>query len=186
MGKAFYLDRDGVINHDFGYVGSKARFEFIDGVFEACRLIMNQGFQIVIVTNQAGIARGYYDEEQFNKLNDWMLMQFKLHNIVITEVYHCPHHPDGIVEQYRQDCECRKPKPGMILKAANKHHINLSESVMVGDKNSDLEAGRRAGIGTLVGIESRYELDLAPGVVSYKSLLEAVETHFTTHTLNVE
>lgn len=144
--KAVFLDRDGVINHDHGYTYRPEEFDFIDGVFVACRRFMSQNYKLVIVTNQSGIARGYYTEEDFEKLTDYMLNEFRKHEVVIDAVYHCPHHAKEGVGELKLDCDCRKPKPGMLLRAAHHLNINLTESVMVGDKISDMKAGKAAGV----------------------------------------
>jgi len=139
--KAAFLDRDGVINEDFGYVGSIDRFEFKEGIFELLGLLQDLGYELFIVTNQSGIARGYYSENDFLKLMDWVKNELKKRNIEIKDIAFCPHHPDITGE-----CDCRKPKPGMILDLAKKHNINLSNSIMIGDSNSDIKACENAGL----------------------------------------
>ena len=138
--KALFLDRDGVINIDKGHVHKIEDFEFIDSIFKLCEDYQNRGYLIIIITNQAGIAKNMYSELKFKELTKWMINEFKKRDILISKVYHCPHHPDY------SDCNCRKPKPGMILKAKKEFNINLEESVLYGDKDSDIEAGKRAGI----------------------------------------
>jgi len=139
--KAAFLDRDGVINEDFGYVGKIEDFKFKEGIFELLKLLENLGFTLFIVTNQSGIARGYYSEEGFYKLTEWMKGQFKKEGIEIKDVRFCPHHPDITGE-----CECRKPKPGMILDLAKVYNIDLKNSIMIGDSERDIEAAKQAGI----------------------------------------
>ena len=143
MKKALFLDRDGVINKEKNYLYKIKDFEFLDGVFETCRYFQELGYIIIIITNQAGIARGKYSEEDFTLLTEWMLNEFKKNYVTITEVYHCPHHPD-----FTGECECRKPNPGMLLKAQKDFEIDMKNSILVGDKNSDIEAGINAGIGS--------------------------------------
>ncbi|WP_107691894.1 D-glycero-alpha-D-manno-heptose-1,7-bisphosphate 7-phosphatase [Campylobacter concisus] len=140
--KALFLDRDGVINIEKNYLYKISEFEFIDGIFDVCRYFQRLDYFIVVITNQAGIARGLYTEDNFIKLNNWMIGEFKSNNINITKVYYCPHHPEFGVE-----CECRKPRPGMILRAKAEIGIDLQNSILVGDKISDVEAGINAGIG---------------------------------------
>ncbi|MCX6333134.1 MAG: HAD family hydrolase [Bacteroidia bacterium] len=141
MNKALFIDRDGVINIDKVHVFRRKDFEFTEGIFKLCRKYTEAGFLIIVITNQAGIAKGLYSEEDFRKLTRWMNIQFEKNGIKISEVYHCPHHP-GITGP----CECRKPNPGMILQAVKDFDLDLCQCILVGDKESDLEAGRRAGI----------------------------------------
>lgn len=141
MNRALFLDRDGVVNKEKNYLYKIEDFEFIDGVFDTCRYFQDKGYLIIIITNQAGVAREKYTEVDFEALTEWMISEFEKENIKISKVYHCPHHPD-----FSGECECRKPKPGMILQAMNEFDIDLSLSILVGDKNSDIEAGLRAGI----------------------------------------
>ncbi|QOP43155.1 D-glycero-beta-D-manno-heptose 1,7-bisphosphate 7-phosphatase [Sulfurimonas sediminis] len=141
MKKALFLDRDGVINVEKEYLYKREDFEFIDGIFDLCKYYQNLGYLIIIVTNQSGIARGYYTEEDFQVLTDWMIQEFKKRNINIAKVYHCPHHPEINIE-----CSCRKPEPGMILEAQKKFNLDLTHSLMIGDKERDIEAAVNAGI----------------------------------------
>jgi D-glycero-D-manno-heptose 1,7-bisphosphate phosphatase len=141
MNKALFIDRDGVINVDKVHVSRKEDFEFTPGIFDLCRKYSDAGYLIIVVTNQAGIAKGLYTEDDFLKLTDWMTGEFKKNRITISKVYYCPHHPD-----ITGPCECRKPKPGMILKAMEELDLDLSTSVLIGDKETDLQAGRNAGI----------------------------------------
>jgi D-glycero-D-manno-heptose 1,7-bisphosphate phosphatase len=141
MNKALFIDRDGVINVDKVHVYRKEDFEFTRGIFELCRKYSDQGYLIIVITNQAGIAKGLYDEEDFRKLTLWMTEQFRERGIIISKVYHCPHHPD-----ISGPCQCRKPAPGMILQGVKDFNLDISECILIGDNESDLEAGRRAGI----------------------------------------
>ena len=141
MCKALFLDRDGVINIEKDYLYKIEEFEFIEGIFDLCKYYILQGFKIFVVTNQSGIARGYYSQNDFLFLSSWMIEQFKIEGIAIEEVYFCPHHPD--ISGF---CDCRKPKPGMLLEAAKKYSIDLSKSIIIGDKERDIEAGLNAGL----------------------------------------
>ena len=145
--KAVFLDRDGVINVDHGYVYQVDDFEFIDGVIEACRAIKAKGYKLVVITNQSGIARGYFSEDQFMQLTEWMDWSMADRGVDLDGIYYCPHHPEKGEGEYQQDCDCRKPKPGMINTAAKFLKLDLSQSFLVGDKTSDLQAGISAGIG---------------------------------------
>ena len=147
--KAVFLDRDGIINVDKGYVYKIEDFHFMDGIFDRLKDYQKQGYLLIIITNQAGIGRGYYTEEDFHILNEWMLNEFEIRGIHITKVYYCPYHPIHGVGTYKIDSYDRKPNPGMILKAEKEFNIDLSESILIGDKETDLEAGRRAGVFTL-------------------------------------
>ncbi|MDN3653271.1 D-glycero-beta-D-manno-heptose 1,7-bisphosphate 7-phosphatase [Thalassotalea ponticola] len=157
MSKALFLDRDGIINIDHGYVYKSEDFEFVDGIFELCAKANKLDYHIYVITNQSGIGRGMYSEEQFLQLSDWMISQFKQRGVSIEQVYYCPHHPQKGVADYKQHCQCRKPEPGMILQAAKEHHIDLSASIFIGDKLSDMQAANRAGVGKKVLVSSRYQ-----------------------------
>lgn len=144
---ALFLDRDGVINIDHAYVYRIDDFEFIPGIFSVCRHAIKLGYMIVVVTNQAGIGRGYYSEEDFLKLNQWMCARFLDEGITITKTYHCPFHPSHGVGMYKQDSYDRKPNPGMLIQAQQEFAINMEQSILIGDKVSDIQAGIAAGVG---------------------------------------
>jgi D-glycero-D-manno-heptose 1,7-bisphosphate phosphatase len=148
--KALFLDRDGVINSDFGYVHKKENFEFLDDIFEIVSEAIRVGFKIFVVTNQAGIARGYYDEEQFKNLTSWMLEEFEKKGCCIDKVYYSPYHPFKGIGSYKKDHWSRKPNPGMILQAKDEFNIDLGNSIIIGDNESDMIAGIRAGIANLI------------------------------------
>ncbi|MFN7900421.1 MAG: D-glycero-alpha-D-manno-heptose-1,7-bisphosphate 7-phosphatase [Synechococcaceae cyanobacterium] len=147
---ALFLDRDGVINIDKGYVYRREDIIFVDGIFELCRAALRHGYSIIIITNQAGIGRGYYSEADFATLTEWMIGKFAEQDVEIAAVYYCPHHPVHGIGPYKTDSPFRKPRPGMILQAAKEHCIDLARSMLVGDKISDIEAGSAAGVGRLV------------------------------------
>ncbi|WP_345979967.1 D-glycero-beta-D-manno-heptose 1,7-bisphosphate 7-phosphatase [Sulfurimonas sp. HSL3-2] len=146
--KALFLDRDGVINKEINYLHKIEDFEFIEGIFDLCRYFQEKGYLIIVVTNQSGIARGYYSHEQFDILTSWMTAEFAKNNIIVDKVYYCPHHPDisGV-------CECRKPDIGMFIEAQKEFDIDLKNSIMVGDNERDIEAALKAGV------ESTYFFD---------------------------
>ncbi len=144
--RALFLDRDGVINHDSGYTSSSADFRFIDGVFDLCRAARRAGYLLIVVTNQAGIGRGYYTEQDFLTLTDWMRERFDAEGAPITELFYCPYHPQHGIGRYKMDSFDRKPNPGMLLRAAVKHGIDLGRSIMIGDRDSDMQAARKAGV----------------------------------------
>lgn len=137
MNKAVFLDRDGTINVDKAYLSKIEDFEYLPGVINGLKLLQNAGYKLLIITNQSGIARGYYTEDDFLKLNDWMIEDLKSKGVKISGVYYCPHHPSGKVEKYRVKCECRKPKLGLYQKAVNDFDIELSKSWTIGDKIRD-------------------------------------------------
>lgn len=149
---ALFLDRDGVINHDSGYTSNTKDFKFIDGIFDLCRAAEKAGYLLIVVTNQAGIGRGYYSEKDFFALTDWMRNRFEEENAPLTDVFHCPYHPKHGVGDYKKDSFDRKPNPGMLLRAAEKHGLDLGRSIMIGDKDSDMQAASKA----VVGIRCHY------------------------------
>lgn len=152
--KALFLDRDGVINVERGYVHRCESFEFIPGIFELCRAAQGMGYLLVVATNQAGIARGYYSESDFHDLTDWMMAQFKEKGVSITRLYYCPYHPVSGVGAYKCDSPDRKPNPGMLLRAQADLDLDLGASILIGDKLSDIEAGCTAGVGTQILLSS--------------------------------
>ena len=145
--KAALLDRDGVINLDRSYVSRWDDFEFVPGAIDAMHALKQAGFALVVVTNQSGIARGYYTEDQFQALTITMKQALAEAGAAVSAVYHCPHHPSGAVAYLSIDCDCRKPAPGMIFRAARDLNLSLSDSILVGDKLSDIQAARAAGVG---------------------------------------
>lgn len=143
---ALFLDRDGVINVDHGYVHRVADFDFIPGIFDLVRIARSLAYKVIVVTNQAGIGRGYYTETQFHVLTQWMLQRFEEQGAAIDAVYFCPFHPEHGVGYYRQESAFRKPNPGMLIQSAQDWALDLSRCVMVGDKMSDIEAAMAAGV----------------------------------------
>ena len=141
MQKVLFLDRDGVINVEKDYLFKIEDFQFIDGIIDLCKHYANNGYKIVVVTNQSGIARKFYTEEDFSNLTEWMINEFSHNGVTITKVYHCPHHPS-----ISGKCECRKPLPGMLLTLEKEFDVDFVNSIMIGDKERDIEAGLNAGI----------------------------------------
>ena len=144
--RALFLDRDGVINIDKGYVHKIDDFDFVPGIFEFCRQAVEQGYQLIVVTNQSGIGRGYYTEQDFRTLTQWMLDAFADKGAPIQKVFYCPHHPTAGRGDYLQDCECRKPKPGMLNQAIDEFGLTAERSLMLGDNQSDIAAAQAAGV----------------------------------------
>lgn len=141
-----FFDRDGVLNVDHGYVHTIESFVWRRGAREALAEAVRRGYQLIVATNQSGIARGYYGLEQMHCLHDWMRRQLELAGAPLAAIYHCPHHPEGTVAPYAVACDCRKPSPGMLLQAIEDWTVDRERSLLFGDKPSDLEAARRAGV----------------------------------------
>lgn len=158
--KAVFLDRDGVVNIEKDYVCEVKDFEFLDGIFDAVKHFNERGYLVIIVTNQSGIGRGYYTEEEFEKLTKYMLGRFEDNGVKIAAVYHCPHSPDT-------KCNCRKPLPGMFLSAKDELGIDMQNSWMIGDKESDIEAALSAGVGHTILVRSGHKIDEANTKASF-------------------
>ena len=152
--KALFLDRDGVINVDVGYIWRPEDFIFRDGVFEACRQAQALGYHLVVVTNQAGIGRGLYSEEEFQQLTDWMCARFSDEGVEIARVYHAPTHPEEGIGIYKRESIDRKPGPGMLFKARDALGLDLAASALVGDRETDIEAAISAGVGQRLLVDS--------------------------------
>ena len=144
--KCLFLDRDGVINYDYGHVGTLERFKFRPYIFELVQKANDLNYLVIVITNQSGIGRGFYSEKDFHKLNFWMIKKFEINNCKINDVFYCPYHPQKGIGKYRRESFDRKPSPGMIKKAFEKYSININSSILVGDKPSDIEAGKLAGM----------------------------------------
>jgi D-glycero-D-manno-heptose 1,7-bisphosphate phosphatase len=151
-----FLDRDGVVNIDKGYVSRWEDFEFLPGAVEAMRRFAQAGYLLIVVTNQSGLARGLYSQEQYDELSSRFTEYLARNGVNLTGIYHCPHHPDGSVKELSVTCECRKPAPGMLLQARTDHGLDMAQSILVGDKVSDIEAGRAAGVGRLFFVATKH------------------------------
>jgi D-glycero-D-manno-heptose 1,7-bisphosphate phosphatase len=146
--RALFIDRDGVINVDHGYVHRVDQFEFIPGIFELARFVAGElRWPIIVITNQSGIGRGYFDEQAYQALTEWMCERFRREGAPLTRVYHCPYHPVHGIGRYKVDHPWRKPHPGMFLQAASDFGISLPDSVLIGDRMGDIQAAVAAGIG---------------------------------------
>lgn len=152
--RALFLDRDGVINVDYGYVHKPEDFDFVEGIFSLCAAAQHHKYLIVVVTNQAGIARGYYSEDEFLYLMKWVKQQFIQKGIALSAVYHCPYHPIHGLGPYKRESVDRKPGPGMFLRAALDLDLDLGNSVMIGDQPTDIEAAAKAGVGLKLHLQS--------------------------------
>ena len=142
---ALFLDRDGVINVDTGYPHRVEDIVFVEGIFEFCRRARAFDLALIVATNQAGIARGYYTESEFWSLMGWMRKRFADEGVEFADVYHCPYHPRGI-GRYRRVSDERKPAPGMLLRAKREHGLDFTRSFLIGDRESDIAAGKSAGL----------------------------------------
>lgn len=145
-GRALFLDRDGVINHEVGYLHRAEDVRFVDGIFSLCRTAAALGYRLIVVTNQAGIARGFYSETDFEILMVWMKDAFRAEGVELDAVYHCPFHPEHGVGKYKQEHEDRKPGTGMLRRGVREFGVELRASVMVGDRCSDIAAANAAGL----------------------------------------
>jgi D-glycero-D-manno-heptose 1,7-bisphosphate phosphatase len=152
--RAVFLDRDGVINVDRHYLHQVEQFAFIDGVPRALQRLQQAGWKLVVVTNQSGIARGLFTEADYQRLTQHMTQRLAEAGVHLDAVLHCPHLPDAPVAAYRIACACRKPAPGLLVRAARQLGLDLARSVMVGDKGSDLRAGRSAGVARCLLVRS--------------------------------
>ncbi|MBS1800278.1 MAG: HAD family hydrolase [Acidobacteria bacterium] len=144
--RALFLDRDGVVNVEVGYLHRIEDVEFVPGIVSLCRTAMRLGYKLVVVTNQAGIARGFYTEADYETLMAWMREQLRVDGVELDAVYHCPYHPEHGVGEYRREHEDRKPGTGMLLRAVRDLGVSLAESVMAGDRCSDIAAAKAAGL----------------------------------------
>lgn len=162
MKPAVFFDRDGVLNVDHGYTYRKEDFDWMSGAIEAIKWFNNQGYWVFVVTNQSGIARGYYTDQDVVVLHAYMQEELQKCGAHIDQFYYCPHHVGGKVPEYTRECQCRKPKAGMLLQAMQEWSVDLNKSLMIGDKQSDIEAAQAAGIqGYLFNHENLYEFIVA-------------------------
>ncbi len=150
MFKALFLDRDGVINEDLGYLHKVEDVKFKPYIFDLCRYARSLGYMIVVVTNQSGIARGYFTEFEFHNLMNWMRGIFIREKCSIDAIYYCPFHPDGSLISYTRTSEYRKPNPGMLLEAKKHLDLELPSCILIGDQESDIKAALNAGVGTTI------------------------------------
>lgn len=158
MNKAVFLDRDGTLNIDYGYVHKIDDFHFIEGSIEALKKLKEMGYLLVLVTNQSGIARGYFTEQEFLQLTEWMDWSLADRGVDLNGIYYCPHHPEAKLAEFKQDCDCRKPKSGMLLQAIEELNIDPARSIMIGDKIEDLFAGQGAKIRTNILVRTGKEV----------------------------
>ena len=155
---AAFIDRDGAINEDRGYVGHITDFAYLAGAIHGLRQIRGLGYRLVVVTNQAGIARGLYTEEDFQILTHYMITSLRDEGVTLDGIYHCPHHPAAVIDKYRLQCQCRKPAPGLLYQAREDLGLDLARSILIGDKLTDIGAGRAAGLWRCFLVRSGHHL----------------------------
>lgn len=178
MKRAVFLDRDGTINVEKDYLYQIEEFEFIPGAPEAIRILNEAGFLVIVVTNQSGVGRGYYDMEAVHALHRFIDAELARCGASVDAWYVCPHHPENGIGEYRCDCYCRKPMPGMLIEAAERFDIDLPSSFMVGDKMADVETALKAGCRPIMvetGYGAEHGAKLPEGVPLCLDLSEAVE-----------
>ena len=150
MNKAIFFDRDGTLNVDLDYLCDFEKFQWIDGAVEAIKFLNDNNYLVIVVTNQSGVARGFFTEDDVKSFHKQMNEELKKFDAHIDEFYYCPHHPQGVIAKYKIDCECRKPKSKMIEDACKKFNIDKSKSLMIGDKVRDVECGENAGVRSIL------------------------------------
>ena len=173
--KAIFMDRDGVVNEELSYLSNPDDFRFIDGSIKAMKILKNLGYHLIVITNQAGIARGFFTEKKLEKIHQKMRKSLEENDITLDDIYYCPHHPN-----FTGPCECRKPQPGMIFAAAEKYDIILDQSYMVGDTLKDIETGYNAKIKTVLvmtgyGMEELKKIDKMKPNLICENLLDFAE-----------
>ena len=183
MNKGIFLDKDGTLIPDIPYNIDPDMITLQPDSIEGLKLLYDEGYLLVIVSNQSGVARGYFTEEKLEAVEIKIKELLAVNDILLSGFYYCPHHPQGIVKSFNIDCDCRKPKPGMLLKAATEHNIDLPKSWMIGDILNDIEAGSRAGCKTVL-IDNDNETEWVPGeyripTIVCKSINEAAENILT-------
>ena len=183
MNKAVFLDRDGVITKEPPYYAHRIdQLELIPKSAEAIRLLNKNEFKVIIVSNQSGVARGYYQEKDIEIYNKAMKKKLEEENACIDAIYYCPHYPEAVIDKYKVDCECRKPKPGMLKRAERDLNLDLKCSFLIGDKISDIEAGYRAGCKTILVLTGQgndelkkiSKMNIKPNYIS-KDLFTAIQ-----------
>ena len=170
-----FLDRDGVINKDLGYVHSFKDFEFLPGFINSLKRLSKFNIDIFIITNQSGIARGYFTEDDFNNFMFSLHKRLLNENILVKKTFYCPHHEDGVIKKYSIKCDCRKPKPGLINRAIDEFNIDKKKSIFIGDKLTDMAAAESAGIKHKILYKKKYAHNIEKTFVSYGSWIKIAE-----------
>jgi len=177
MNRAVFLDRDGVITKDSGFVHKLSDFHLLRGAAEAIRMLNVAGFLVIVVTNQSGVARGIFSRFALEEFNSHMVSELAKRGARLDGIYTCPHHPEGKIKQYSKACGCRKPGPGLLLRAAKEHGIHLGASWMIGDRDSDMAAGKAAGCSTLLITKLKRRKGDAPAAPTLKEAVVHVLSH---------
>ncbi len=154
--RAIFLDRDGVVTQDYQYTYRLDQMNIIPRSAEAIKLLNENKFKVIVVTNQSGIARGYYKENEMILFNQLMVKELQKNNAYLDAIYYCPHHPDAIIEKYRINCQCRKPNPGMLRTAEKEFKIDMNKSFLIGDKKIDIDSGKNAKCGATILVMTGY------------------------------
>jgi D-glycero-D-manno-heptose 1,7-bisphosphate phosphatase len=178
--RAVFIDRDGTINEEVGYLDSPDKFKLLPRSADAINMLNSRGYKVVVVTNQAGVARGYFTEQTVHEIHNKMVRELQAYGCSVDGIYYCPHHPEVGNEKYRLLCDCRKPKSGMFIRAARELEIDLRSSYAIGDQLKDLEAGMRAGCKTILvltgyGVEEQKKLGQVQPDYIATDLYEAVQ-----------
>ena len=173
MNRALFLDRDGVINQDHGYTFKVSDLTILDGVIEGLQSIRYLEYKIIIITNQSGIARGLFEVAEFHDYMKKLIELLAESGIMVCDYFYCPHHVEGVIAEFTKSCECRKPEPGLIIQAKNKYDFDLSHSVLIGDKESDILAGKNAGISSNILITDGVLTKESRALFSAKDLIQA-------------
>jgi len=173
MNKAVFLDRDGTINVDKNYLSTIEDFEFLPGVFDGLRAFKKAGYLLIVITNQSGIARGYFSEVEYELINNFMIQKLKEEGILLDDVLYCPHHPEAVEMAYRIDCQCRKPKLGLFYQAIEKWDICLQDSIAIGDNMRDLEICNGTNCkGFLITRMSKIKKENIPGIIFVSGIID--------------
>jgi D-glycero-D-manno-heptose 1,7-bisphosphate phosphatase len=172
MTRALFLDRDGVVNEEIGYLHRAEEVRFVDGIFSLCRTAVRLGYRLIVVTNQAGIARGFYSEADFELLMAYIREEFRVEGVELDAVYYCPFHPEHGVGKYKREHEDRKPGIGMLRRGMTEFGLELGESVMVGDRCSDVGAANAAGLRQMFLITGTESAECNGRYLSVDSLVE--------------
>ncbi len=171
--KAVFLDRDGTVNVDKDYLYRTEDFKFEKNVPQTLKYLYGKGYKLIIITNQSGIARGYFTEKDVIKLHEYIAKKARQNGFEIEGFYYCPHYAGGVVEEYSVECGCRKPGTGLIERAVKEHNIDTAESYMIGDKEADIIAGRRAGLRTIL-VGTGYGKETAANFKGYDHYFEDI------------